>query len=127
MTWFEWIGSVAIVLYLYELYKNIRPAKFSKDSEFERRQHEFDRMGEAFGRLYDVRDQDADPHNENISNVQSTLDIVIHSTGPLSKDSFASDYRSKYVDYCALANFASAIIESELKGKSITVPELSIK
>ncbi len=127
MTWLEWIGIVAIALYLYERYKKLKSGSCSEDPEFNRRKYEFDRMSEAFGRLYDIRDQKLDPHNENINNVQSALDIVILCTVPLPKDSFALDYRSKYIDYCALYILSSAIIEAEDNGVSVQVQKLVVE
>jgi len=127
MSWLEIIGSVAIFLYMLELYKKSNPSKFSKDPEYNRRENDFKRMNEAFGKLHDLRDMKIpDTDNINISNIQSSLDLLIDCTVPMPKESFASDYRSRYVDYLVIESLSSAIINSEASKKELKVKEITI-
>ncbi len=131
MSVLEWIGVVAIVVFILQwvsnIYKSRNPENYSKDPDYSKRKFEFNRMGKAFEKLCDLRDTMHDPHNEIISNVQSALEDIVQSTVPLPKDTFASDYRSKYVDYTVIHYLASNIINSEARGVTPAKEELKIK
>ncbi len=131
MSLLEWIGVTAIALFLLQwalnIYKSKNPAKYSKDPDYSKRQYEFNRMGAAFEKLHDLRDMECDPHNEVISNVQSAIGDMVQSTAPLPKESYASDYRSKYVDYTVIHYLASNIINSELRNVKPAKDELEIE
>ena len=73
-------------------------------------------MGKALEKICDLRDMKNELDSEVVSYVQSALDDLVRSTVPLPKDSFASDYRSKYVDYTVVLYLANGIINSELHG-----------
>lgn len=130
MSLLEWIGIISILVFIYQWVKNIykvkHSEKFTQDPKFHLRQSEFKRMTETFEKLTLLRDADHDPHNESISNVQSALEYVILNTVPLPKNSFASDYLSKYVDYTVLHYLASSIIKSQAKNDFLELEELKI-
>ena len=124
MTLLEWLGVAFIISVCYKVFKGLKPNLFSKDPRYSYREYEFERMGKALDLLYDLRDCPSAPHNETVSNVQHALDSLIHHIVPLPKDSFASDYLSKCVDYKVIALFASAIIEAEESGIKLRVQPL---
>lgn len=126
MTWLEIAGCIAIVLYFWEVYKKNNPERFLVDPDMHRRKYEFVQMSNVFGRLHELRDKRTEPHNENISNVQSAIDLLIQCTVPMPKESFASDYRSRRVDYLVIENLASSIITSEVTGNKVSVPEVKL-
>jgi len=131
MSLLEWIGVIAIALFFLQwvlnIYKSKNPEKYSKDPDYSKRQFEFNRMVSAFEKLCDLRDMEHDPHNEVISNVQSAIEDIVQSTVPLPKDSYASDYRSKYVDYTVIYYLASNIINSEIHDIKPAKDELKIE
>lgn len=114
MNFLEWVGLLAIALFLFKWALNIakilRPAKYSKDPAYDKRELEFERMSEAFEKLFELRDFKADTDNQVINSAQMSIDRVIQSTVPLPKDAFASDYRSMRVCYEVIYKFGSRII-----------------
>ena len=131
MSLLEWIGIIAICLFFIQwmlnIYKSKNSDKHSKDPDYSKRQLEFNRMATAFDKLLELRNMKQNPHNEVISNVQSAIEDMIQSTVPLPKDAYASDYRSKYVDYTVIHYLASNIINSELRDIKPAKDELKIE
>ena len=130
MSLLEWTGVIAIVLFIALWLKNIyfggHPERFSKDPNYEHRQKEFEKMRNAFVEIERLCDQDLDPHNEVIAGTLTALYEVRQNTVPMPKESFASDYFSRYVDYLTIYSLANAIIRAEVDKKQIDPADLKL-
>lgn len=119
----EWIGIVAIIGLVISVINKTK----NRDPEAHLKNYEFKEMAISFGDIEDLSKRKFDIHNENINHVQSALDTLIQTTVPLPKESFASDYRAKRVEYEIILLLSNCIIEHEEKNKDLHVDNLKIK
>lgn len=129
MSLLEIIGCIFIVLYFFERHRLSVLRRLTvdpkvHDPEYPKRDFEFERMKTAFDNLYELRDKKFETSRDSINDVKGLLDSVISYSVPMPKDSFASDYRSRFVDYRAIGILAVAMLNSESTGEPIVVEAL---